>query len=73
MKSFTGQLAEPSAKEVARYQRGRFTIICKTFENFYFITFHNGRQTSITRYTDNKYEANSWILDHAIKEGYKRV
>lgn len=72
MKSFRGQLAEWGAVTVAKYRKGKFTITCKTYNGFYFMTFHNGKQASTTRYTDNKDEANAWMLEQ-IKEGYKRV
>lgn len=72
MNSFRGQLTEPGAIEVARYSKGKFKIICKTFDGLYFITFHNGRYSATTRYTDNKDEANNWVLEHAIKDGFKK-
>lgn len=73
MKMFKGQLAEWGAVEVARYRSGNFQLICKTYNGFYFITFHNGRQTSVTRYTDNKNEANEYVQQEIRKNGYKRV
>lgn len=72
MKSFRGQLDEWSAITVAKYRRGSFTITCKTYNGMYFMTFYNGRQSSITRYTDNKTEANNWMKKQ-IADGYKRV
>lgn len=72
MKSFRGQLAEWGAKTVAEYRRGAFTITCKTYDGFYFMTFHNGRQSATTRYTDNKDEANEWMKKQ-ILEGFKKI
>jgi len=72
MRSFNGQLAEYTAREVARYKKGQFQIVCKVFDNQYFMTFHNGRQTSVTRYTDDKDEANNWIKEQ-ISKGFQRV
>lgn len=72
MKSFRGQLMEWGAVEVARYRKGQFQIICKIYDNQYFMTFHNGRQTSVTRYTSDKNEANEWMKKQ-IQDGFKRV
>lgn len=72
MKSFRGTLAEYGAVTVAKYRMGNFTITCKTFDNTYFMEFHNGRQSATTRYTTDKDEANEWMLKQ-IRAGYKRV
>lgn len=72
MKSFNGQLDEWGAVTVAVYRRGKFKIICKTFNEMYFMTFHNGRYASVTRYTENKDEANEWMLKQ-IQEGFRRI
>lgn len=72
MKSFRGTLAEYGAITVAKYRMGKFTITCKTFNDTYFMEFHNGRQSATTRYTENKDEANEWMKKQ-IKEGFKRV
>lgn len=71
MKSFRGQLAEWGAVTVAKYRKGKFTITCKTFDGQYFMEFHNGRQSSTTRYTSDKDEANEWVKSQ-IKDGYRK-
>lgn len=72
MKSFRGTLAEYGAITIAKYRMGKFTITCKTFNDTYFMEFHNGRQSATTRYTTNKDEANKWMLER-IRDGYKKV
>lgn len=57
---------------VAKYRKGKFTLTCKVSNGFYCVTFHNGRQTSVTRYSKNKDEMNAYIADQ-IKEGYRRI
>ena len=56
---------------IAKYRKGKFTLTCKVSNGFYCVTFHNGRQTNITKYSKDKDEANKFILD-SIKEGFKR-
>lgn len=73
MKSFRGTLNEWGAKTVAEYRRSYMTITCKVFNDTYFIQFHNGSQSATTRYTDNKDEANAWIKEKVIAEGFRRV
>lgn len=57
---------------VAKYRRNQFTLTCKVSNGFYCVTFHNGRQTAVTRYSRDKNEMNAYIAK-AIKEGYRRI
>lgn len=55
----------------ATYRMGKFTLTCKESNGFYCVTFHNGRQTNITYYSNDKDEMNNYIKEH-IAKGYKR-
>lgn len=61
-----------TGQTIAIYRKGKFTLTCKISNGFYCVTFHNGRQTSATRYSKDKDEMNAYIAKH-IKEGYKRI
>lgn len=58
---------------VAKYKRGAFTLICKESNGFYCVTFHNGRQTAVTRYSKDKGEMNAYIAKAIKEDGYRRV
>ena len=70
MKSFNGQA---KGIEVARYRYigSRMELICKVYGDTYLITFYNGRQSSRTRFTEDKDEANAYIMEE-IKTGKGR-
>lgn len=72
MQMFKGQV---DGIVVAEYKKpgSNFKITCKISNGFYCITFYNGRQTSATRYTKDKNEANQYIKQHILAEGWKRA
>lgn len=68
MKTMRGQV---DGNTIAKYRKGSFTLTCKISGPFYCVTFHNGRQSATTLYSEDKAEMNAYIKE-AIAEGYKR-
>ena len=56
---------------IAKYRRGKFTLTCKEVNGYYCVTFHNGRQSASTLYSDDKDEMNNYIM-MAIEQGYRK-
>lgn len=71
MESFNGQVE--GGRIVAIYQREGFRVTCKALNGYYFVTFHNGRQTNVTRYSQNKDEMNAYVVKEFIRDGFRRV
>jgi hypothetical protein len=69
MKSFRGSV---EGLIVATYRKGKFTWNCRIVDGFYCATFHNGRQTSQTYYSQDKNEINE-LIKKEIADGFKRV
>ena len=57
---------------VAMYRKGKFTWTCKKSGKFFCATFHNGRQTSVTHYSDDGREINE-LIRKEIEKGFKKV
>lgn len=57
---------------IAEYRLRKFTLNCRICEDWYCVTWHNGRQTAVTYYSKDKEAMNDFIREH-LKEGYKRV
>ena len=57
---------------VALYRKGKFTWRCKKSGKFFCATFHNGRQTSVTYYSEYVKEINE-LISKEIKKGFKKV
>ena len=60
---------------VAEYKKAgcNFKFTCKVSNGFYCITFYNGRQSYRTRYTKDKNEANAYVKEHIIADGFYKV
>ena len=56
---------------IAKYRLRQFTLTCKVSNDFYCVTFYNGRQTHVTYYSKDKNEMNEYIKK-SIAEGYRR-
>ena len=56
----------------AKYAKGTFTLTCKTVNGYYCVTFHNGRQSASTKYSNDKDEMNEYIKSK-IRDGYRRL
>ena len=69
MKSIKGQV---KGRTVAKYRLDCFTLTCKIADGYYYVTFHNGRQSAMTFYSSDKNEMNDYIRQ-ALREGYRRV
>lgn len=69
MKSVRGQI---EGVAIAKYRLGGCTLTCKVVNENYCVTFHNGRYSATTHYSNDKNEMNDYIRK-ALKEGYKRV
>ncbi len=69
MRIFKGQV---DGLTVAKYRNGKLTWTCKISDNFYCATFHNGRQSATTYYSNDKNEINE-LIKSAIMKGFKRI
>lgn len=69
MKSFRGVV---EGQTVATYRKGRMSWACKISDGFYCATFHNGRQSATTYFSEDKNEINE-LIRKELKDGFKKV